>query len=329
MKRLGVLGTLVWDRIHHCGAEHGAEPVEGWGGIAYSLAALAASAPPGWEIVPILKIGEDLRTEADVFLRGVPGLSPGSSVRVVPEPNNRVELRYLDDARRRERLTGGVSPWSWAELMPLVGELDALYINFISGFELGLPDARQLRAGFPGPIYADLHSLLLGRAPDGHRTLRPLEAWREWFRCFDAIQVNEDELNTLAVARRDPWRFAAEAVGKGAMLVVVTLGARGAAYVAGPDLPADPLGWPEHRRTLASTAPLRSVHIPPPSGRVSGDPTGCGDVWGGTFVAGLLSGDSLDSAVRRAHDAATRNVSFQGASGLYAHLRGGSATVGH
>ena len=36
MPRLGVVGTLVWDTIH---GPDGGDPVEDWGGIAYSLAA--------------------------------------------------------------------------------------------------------------------------------------------------------------------------------------------------------------------------------------------------------------------------------------------------
>ena len=43
--RLGILGTMVWDRIH---ARHGrTEPVEEWGGISYALAAAVSAAPPG------------------------------------------------------------------------------------------------------------------------------------------------------------------------------------------------------------------------------------------------------------------------------------------
>ena len=63
-----------------------------------------------------------------------------------------------------------------------------------------------------------------------------VEAWREWVRFFDVLQVNEDELALLARAWGDPWRFAAEVVGESVRLLIVTLGSRGAAYVAAPDL---------------------------------------------------------------------------------------------
>lgn len=322
MLRLGVIGTLVWDRIH---ARDGRlEPVEEWGGIGYALAALAAARPEGWEVVPIIKLGHDLEERGRDFLRTLPGVDQGS-VRVVREPNNRVELRYYDHDRRTERLSGGVPPWTWAELEPLLEEVDALYINFISGFELELETALSIRRGFPGPIYADLHSLFLGIDPGGQRSFRALAGWRDWLRCFDVVQINEDELHWLAHQWQDPWRFAAEVVGDELRLLLVTLGARGAAYVASPAFRPDPLSWRE-----------RGITGPPPLGTpgttvsgfvatqevATGDPTGCGDVWGATCVMNLLTGAELEEAMRAANRAASRNVRYRGATGLHDFLQG-------
>jgi sugar/nucleoside kinase (ribokinase family) len=322
--RLGVLGTMVWDRIHARDGRAG--PVEEWGGISYALAAAAAAAPSGTTIVPVVRAGSDLAEQAFRFFRGLPQLDTETGVRVVDEPNNRVELRYFDRERRAERLTGGVGPWSWPELEPIVSGLDALYINFISGFELELPTALALRANFPGPIYADLHSLMLGVGPGGLREPRPLAAWREWLRCFDAVQVNEDELAMLAHAWGDPWLFAAEAVGHEPRLLLVTLGERGAAYIAAPGLDEDPRTW---RRSAvlppiraAAPGPARTERVPPALEPRDGDPTGCGDVWGASFFCALLDRHGLDGAMRRANAAAARNVEHRGATGLHHHLQG-------
>ena len=326
MKRLGILGTLVWDRIWHqpgngAGSGPGTEPLEDWGGLAYSLAAAAAACPAGWEVVPLLKVGSDLAERADVFLRSLPALRLGGGVRRVPEPNNRVELRYLDAARRCERLTGGVPPWTASELLPLLEGVDALYINFISGFELALGDAAQLRQRFGGPIYTDLHSLFLGRAPSGHRSLRPLPAAREWLRCFDAVQLNEDEMGMLAGPEADPVEFIADLLGTEVLLVVTTRGEQGATFAGHADLPSDPFAWPTFRhRRLGSPNAIRSGAAPAPGGRVQGDPTGCGDVFGGTLFATLLGGAPLEGAAAAAAEAAARNVSHFGASRLWEHL---------
>ncbi|MEE9576499.1 MAG: hypothetical protein V3W35_03735, partial [Gemmatimonadota bacterium] len=158
MKRLGVIGTMVWDTIHQRDPGR-SEPVEEWGGICYSLSAYEATAPDGWELLPIIKVGGDLRERANEFLRGLGRIASLEGVRTVPERNNRVELFYRDRSRRCERLTGGVPGWSWDELAPLARSCDAVYVNFVAGWELDLPSAQGLRGGFRGPVYTDLHSI--------------------------------------------------------------------------------------------------------------------------------------------------------------------------
>ncbi|NJD20262.1 MAG: carbohydrate kinase family protein [Gemmatimonadetes bacterium] len=315
-KVLGVVGTLVWDRI--LDRDRGTRPVEEWGGIAYALSALGAALPGGWTILPILKVGRDLSQEAYSFLREIPGVDPSALV-AVPEPNNRVELRYSSAERRTERLTGGVPPWTWPELAPPIGLCDALYVNFISGMEMALPTARVLRAAHGGPTYADLHSLFLGISPLGVRVPRTLEAWREWLRCFDGVQMNEDEFELLGAGVGDPWQVAAGALGPELKLMAVTLGPRGAAYLAGPDFEPDPFRWPL-RRALAMPGSARSGRVPLVGLARQGDPTGCGDVWGATFFARLLAGDALEEAMAEANRFAARNVEHRGARGLYWHL---------
>jgi sugar/nucleoside kinase (ribokinase family) len=295
--------------------------VQEWGGIAYALSALAASLPAGWEVVPIIKVGRDLAESAFRFLRQLPRHDCEAAVRVVPEPNNRVELRYQDEARRTEHLSGGVPAWQWPELGPLVRDCDALYVNFISGFEMELDTAQALRDAYDGPVYADLHSLFMGMAAGGLRVPRELPSWAAWLRCFDAVQVNEQELGLLGSAWGDPWRFAADVVGPELKLIAVTLGARGAAYVAGPGFAADPAGWATTRHRMATPGAARTAMVSADHEEI-GDPTGCGDVWGATFFARLLAGDPLDGAMREANRMAARNVRHRGAGGLYHHLSG-------
>jgi sugar/nucleoside kinase (ribokinase family) len=296
--------------------------VEEWGGIAYALEALSAALPDEWEIVPLVKVGRDLSERALRFLRAIPRLRVEPGVVVVPEPNNRVELTYQGESRRTERLRGGVPPWLWPELAPRARDCDALYVNFISGFEMELDTARALRAAYPGPTYADLHSLFLGIGAAGLRVPRELPLWHDWLRCFDAIQVNEDEFGLLGRAWGDPWGLAAASVGSELKLIAVTLGDRGAAYVAGPGMQADPRGWPATRHRLAATGASRSGHVPGEAEARQGDPTGCGDVWGATFFARLLAGDQVEAAMVDANRAAARNVEYRGAAGLHRHLRG-------
>ena len=319
-KRLGVLGTLIWDRIFQRDGRK--EPVEEWGGISYGLEALAVALPPGWVIQPILKVGEDLAEEALRYLRSIPRVHVDPGVHVVPIPNTRVELRYQAQDRRAERLTGAAPPWSWEELEPVLDGLDALFVNFISGFEVELETASRLREQFSGPTYADLHSLFLGITAQGTRVPQELAGWGAWLRAFDAVQMNEDEFELLGRSWGDPWQLAADTVGPELKLIAVTLGDRGAAYVAAPDFTADPGAWVSTRTSLGTGGAARSGKVSLSSDPKLGDPTGCGDVWGATFFGRLLGNDSLEAAMAAANCMAERNVEHRGARGLHLHLRG-------
>jgi hypothetical protein len=310
VKRLGVIGTMVWDTIYRVGRD---EPEEEWGGIAYALAALDAALPAGWELVPLVKVGRDLASRGTAFLRGLERCAPTARFIEVPEANNRVTLRYRSLERRSEQLVAGVPGWHWSELGPFVQELDAIYCNLISGFELDLATAMRLRHAFRGPMYADLHSLLLGLRADGTRAPRIVPRIAEWFGCFDAVQVNEAE---MALLGDDPLAVAATAFDAGVRLLVVTLADRGAVYFAQgePDLSAFP------RPTAAG--PLRTARLPAQLAADVRDPTGCGDVFGATLMAQLLRQAPIEEGIRSAHRAAARNVEHLGATHLRAHLRG-------
>ena len=298
-RKVGVIGSLVWDEIH--GRDPMTAPVEEWGGIAYALSGFDAALDDDWEIVPLIKVGRDLAPQAADFLRGLTHRATDARFIEVPVANNRVTLRYTESERRCERMAGGVPGWKWPELGPMVADLDAVYVNFISGFEMCLGTAGALRQGFSGPIYADLHSLFLGTAPDGIRVLRPLMNASEWFACFDTVQMNEDEMRQIGA---DPMAVAAIALEAGVSLLNVTLGPRGVAYVVN-----------------AEAGPVRTALIGAPTVDAL-DPTGCGDVFGATCCARMLAGDSVEAALHAAAAAASRNATYRGATGLADHLRG-------
>jgi len=296
MRRVGLLGTLVWDRYVPPG---GRTPVERWGGLAYSLAAFAAACPPGWEGVPLIQIGYDLWDEALSFLRRLPNLRLGPGLRRPLVPNNRVALRYTGPAERVERLTGGVPPWSFDALAPLLGPLDALYVNFIAGWELDLPTLEAVRGVFRGPVYGDLHSLLLGCAEDGTRVPRTMDQPERWVACFDVVQANTHEWARLGFAE-DPLQAARRAVTYGPRLALVTRGADGA--------------WVVERGGATYEVPAPT---PPPAP----DPTGCGDVWGSTFFCAWLAGVPPRQAAAWAHAAAGAKLAHAGADDLVPVLR--------
>jgi hypothetical protein len=312
--RVGVIGSFVWDIIY--GRDPRRDPVEEWGGITYALSAFDAALPDSWQIVPLAKVGADLWPHARQFVNGLRRIAPDAIPIEVPDPNNRVRLEYDTDELRSEILTGGVPPWSWVGLRPLLRDLDALYINLISGFELDLETLQLIRRHFSGPIYVDLHSLLLGIQPDGTRFPRPIADPRAWFACADLLQVNEQEMSLMAP---DPMALAATAMHAGVQSLLVTLGKRGVVYFLSPgfDRLVD-LHRPEELRN----GTVRTALIPAEAVDSAGDPTGCGDVFGATYFSRLLTGDTFAVALKAAIHAASRNVVFRGAGGLAAFLRG-------
>lgn len=325
-KRIGVIGTFVWDVIH--GRDPLRAPIEEWGGITYALSGLDAALPDDWEIVPLMKVGSDLAQRAREFLGTLRHVAPDAALVEVPYPNQRVELRYFSEERRSERLSGFVPGWTWQAIQPLLAtaKLDALYINFLSGWELDLATAQAIREHFHGPIYCDLHMLVMAVQEDGLRTPKPLPDAAAWCACFDVLQLNEDEMATVAP---DPMALSATALAAGVSCLVVTLGKRGAVYFAAPgfdrlaDLPARGGLATAPRGGRTAFGPVRTALVAAEAARHDdGDPTGCGDVWGATYFSRLLAGDNLLDAIRRAHQAAARNVEHRGASGLAAYLRG-------
>jgi len=293
-KRLGVLGTLVRDTIH---LPAGEPPTREWGGIAYSLAGFEHALPREWTVVPLVKLGRDIASPAMSFLRSFTRIGELDSVCLVPEANNRVELVYRSQSERVEVLSGGVPGWTSDEMSDVVPTLDALYANFISGSEIDLAGAVWLRDGFDRPTYADLHSLFLDIADDGRRCPRYLPSGQRWVGCFDTVQMNENEFKLLAREVADPWREAADAMAGRVGTIAVTRGAEGVELLTG-----DPGGGPPLRR-----------RVPVANGPATGDPTGCGDVWGATFFAARLGGAELHDAARRANAMASAKVRFSGA----------------
>lgn len=314
---LGVVGTPVLDRIflyrparrpaHESGRRArpaGERPVESLGGIFYSLQTLAALTPHPSFVLPVLGVGAD----AVAFIRAaLAALCLDTRyLRVTRARQNSVELRYTSPAERRaEFLTGGVPPLSLSALRPMLLESDALYLNFVAGNELTLATMRRLRRDFAGPIYADLHSLVLGRAPNGLRFHRPVPDWREWVACFDVLQCNAEEAAVLWWSGKVPrraGRFPPPLGARGAERLaaeVLTLGPRLFILTSG----AGPLrAWPAEGR------PWRHTPRAPGAPR---DPTGCGDVLGAAFCAfryqrGLPARTALARASRIAAWKATR-----------------------
>src|SRR5207247_9682299 len=97
-KRAGVPGAVWCDTLS--GREPAQPAVGEWGGSAYALAALDASLGDDWQSLPLVKVGRDLASRANGFLRTLRHLTPDTRFIAVPEPNNPVPLRHYSTERR-------------------------------------------------------------------------------------------------------------------------------------------------------------------------------------------------------------------------------------
>jgi len=322
-KRLGILGTLVWDRIHPPPGLPGAgeEPYEDWGGITYSLEAFDAARSEGWTCLPIAKVGADVFGRAVERVSSLAGVSSVEALVEVPEHNNRVDLHYSDSADRCEHLWGGVPGWTWDELAPLIADCDALYVNFIAGWELDLPVAQRLRQEFDGPVFCDIHSLLLGTDRTGVRVRRELDEWPAWRACFDLVQGNRDEIRMVAGGIEDPLAGVRSLVSAGIGAAFSTLGPDGVAWAAPSDSPW--LGSPVDVVDAVTARVAGPLHAPSVA-----DTTGCGDVWGATCFSSLLSGQLLPAAVELANRFGALTAGLRGTADLGVNLRAGLPAEG-
>ncbi len=133
-------------------------------------------------------------------------------------PVDRAPLRA--DVRAACRAGPGASSARWSQ------DLDAIYVNFISGLRDVPGHGAGAAAGLPG---ADLRATCTACSSACSRTAcaccSRLPTRRAWFGCFDVVQMNEDEMRQLS-----PRSTRAGGAGhrRGRRLLVVTLGPEGA-----------------------------------------------------------------------------------------------------
>ena len=123
----------------------------------------------------------------------------------------------------------------------------------------------------------------------------------------------------------DPLSLAADAIGAGASLLIVTLAAKGAAYVAAPGFD----GWAEAadaadtaRRSVVGSAASPDRSDPRTDHRRPGSHRLRRRLRGGGGGPARSRATRSRTAIRHANTMAARNAAFRGAGGLSRHLRG-------
>ena len=205
-----------------------------------------------------IKVGYDLAPRAREFLHTLRKLAPDGQAIEVPHPNNRVNLYYQSAERRCEKLTGGVPPWNWLGLKPLLVQSGCASHQPHQRFRAG-PGSR---AAHPRPLQGpDLlrHALACSRRParwDAHASaaaqcgcLVPVLRHRTGERRRD---VDDGARFSRACRDGDGLRVSS--------VLNVTLGSRGAVYFASQGF--ERLSDLDRHRLAPPTGPLRTELIP-------------------------------------------------------------------
>jgi len=271
--RIAVLGTINRDTI----LLPGGQVREGYGGLLYSSLSLAILAQPGTIIVPVVNLGHDVEGPVRAILSRHEQISQ-EGIRVVPERNNRVLLRYTSDSEREEVQQGGLPPLTFEQIDPLL-DADVLLVNFISGSDLSLETLQEVRANTLATIYTDIHSLSLGIDRQGRRYMCPLPQWPQWVGQADVVQMNRGEARSLYGTPLDSDKhllsFGQRVMAAGPSVLLITLGAEGSAMIGAS-------GEGVQLERFRAHSPMQIK-----------DTTGCGDVFLAAFVAEhVRSGDS-------------------------------------
>jgi sugar/nucleoside kinase (ribokinase family) len=268
---ISVVGTINRDVV----IDPKGRRFESLGGIVYNTVALALLCPDK-TVLPVAYCGTDSFDELTELLSDFQNVSLSGIVEHKGGCNENL-LRYVNLEKREEVLTARVPPID-ENMIRFSLDSELVLLNFISGFDLELDTARELRSSFGGTVYMDVHSLTLGIGESGIRFEKRVENWKEWASCADVIQMNKREATLFAGVDKSPEQVSLLICEAGPGLCLVTLGGEGVLVSSFDEGTAE-----------QNLVPTVRVEVR--------DTTGCGDVFAAAFISRLIEGDAaLDCA---------------------------------
>lgn len=285
--RLLVIGTIINDRIYH----RDGSISYSLGGLLYTLLPFRALLDKGDRVIPLCRVGRDIYNAVVDWLTA-DRICDTVALLKTEQKNNTVELRYLSEQEREERSFYPLPSLRFHEVKPFL-DVDAVFVNMISGWELDLDVLRHIRKAFKGLIFLDIHSLALERKSDGRRIYRNISDGIEWLRNADVIQLNRNEWQVLA-GDMVPELFIKECCFNQHKIINLLLSSEGSKTYL----------WDKGSIRSFATAPYREIEVV--------DPTGCGDAYLAGFGVEYLRSANATKAAETANLCATLMGSFKG-----------------
>jgi sugar/nucleoside kinase (ribokinase family) len=299
--RIAVIGHICRDIIHPPeGSSSTKSNSQQWGGIYYTLLTLSTLLKESDTIIPVFGVGK--ADYADLLER----LSPYKNISTkgiyaLPGPTNAVHLFYEQSSDSRIECSAHISPPIPFGLIKPPLDADGVIVNMISGFDISLETLDQIRIEVRNdgtPIHFDFHSLTLGVDKEAKRFRRPLTDWRRWCFMLNTIQLSEGEAKGLTAERYDE----ASLINQMMMLMVsnllITRGHRGVTLI-------------QQKQKKLTRHDFSGITLSP-----NPDPTGCGDVFGASFLVRLLQSKDAVLSAEYANRVAALNATLPGAEDI-------------
>ncbi len=293
--RIGIIGQPCIDEIQMPGDD---QPRQSLGGVLYSYAALerimAGCEKEHDSFAPLTWLSNSDVDVLNTLLSQFPHMENSEGLWRTDSLTNRVLLNYSSDGSRTEHCPNVLPRLTGFQLTPaLLSSLDGLFVNMISGFDVGLDtlDTALNTAARRPYVHLDIHALVLGPLshPEGTgnthgdgRKPRGVRKWKHWLNVADSVQLNEMEVRWLG----DP-----EVTSEQALLryierqrdrlrlkrLIVTRAEKGATMY---------------------DVKTGAVHHASPPELTPVDTTGSGDVFGAAFINSVLAGETPVGALR-------------------------------
>lgn len=295
--KITVIGHLCLDVVHYPPANGQEHETRSYGGIFFTVAALANLVEPNTTIYPIFGVGKKEYTPLIERLNAYPNVDL-SSIFKFNEPTNEVHLYYHDKHQRTECSKHIAEPIHFKRIKPHL-DTDMILINMISGFDITLETLDYLRMVVREryvPVYLDVHSLSLGINKDYTRFRRPVPDWRRWLFWLHAVQMNEEEAAGLTEEKFTEEYFAKQITALNTSALIITRGTNGCtAYIS------------DRKHLLRHDVPGMPIqrHV---------DATGCGDVFGAAYCAKYLSTKNVLQAIEFANTVAAFKATIAGST---------------
>ena len=195
----------------------------------------------------------------------------------------------LYDEKEREEIYGSLAPNLELPVRNL-NYFDGILINMITGFDISLDQFQQLRKGFNGFIYFDVHTFSRGISKDMKRFFRQIPDFNKWAKNIDIIQANEQELKTL-FDKKDEEEISRELLAYGIKIVIITKAESGVkAYYRNEDI-------------------VESVFVAAEKFKVQNS-VGCGDVFGAIFFYNYIRNKDIIKSLKTANKAAGCSTTY-------------------